>query len=143
MKLFQRVTGWTSALPLAILLLGAPGPEFGTWECLAATTPADWDPPAAALIEQISAILGPGQATLTLRNLSSIANADLPVIRALLEKDLKTHGVQIATTESANAVRITLSQNDRERLWVAEITEGNQTRVVMVPAGPNQPPTQA
>ena len=128
---------------LAITLLGIPGPDFGIWECLAATTPADWDPPAAALTEQISAILGPGQATLTLRNLSSIANADLPVIRALLEKDFKTHGVQIATTESANAIRITLSQNDRERLWVAEITEGNQTRVVMVPAGPNQPQTQA
>lgn len=142
MKLFRRVTGWTSAL-LAITLLGAPGPEFGTWKCLAATTPADWEPTAAALTDQISAILGPGQATLTLRNLSSIANADVSAIRTLLEKDLKSHGVLIATAESANAIRITLSQNDRERLWVAEITEGNQTRVVMVPAGPNHPQTQA
>ena len=44
----------------------------------------------------------------------------LPTIRALLEKDLKAHGITTASGESANTIRITLSQNDRERLWVAE-----------------------
>ena len=156
MKLFRRVTGWLSALLISLALLGAPGPDtglpgnrswllgwLGTWECYAASIPVEWDQPAASLTDQIAAILGPGQATLALRNLSSIANADLPVIRALLEKDLKTHSLQISTIESANAIRVTLSQNDRERLWVAEITEGNQTRVVMVSAGPNHPQAQA
>src|SRR5581483_3600384 len=138
MKLFRRVTGWASALLFALIL---PGP--GTRACRAASTPADWMQPAAALADQVASILGPGQATLNFRNLSSIANADLPAIRALLEKDLKARGVLIAATESANSIRITLSQNDRERLWVAEITEGNESRVVMVPAGPNSPQTQA
>ena len=143
MRLFRRVTGWAGALLTALALLGAPGSEFGTWECFAAASEADWDQPAAALADQVAAIVGPGQATLTLRNLSSIAGANLPAIRALLEKDLKAHGVLIAATESANSIRITLSQNDRERLWVAEITEGNESRVVMVPAGPNGPQAQA
>ena len=86
-------------------------------------------------------MLGPGQAALTVRNLSSITEGDVPAIRALFEKDLKAHGIAIASGDSANSIRITLSQNDRERLWVAEIVQGNETRVVMAPAG--QVATQA
>lgn len=130
MKLFRRVTGWASVLLMASALLAAEGP-------------GEWEPPAAALAEQIAGVLGPGQAMLSMRNLSSIANADIPAIRALVERDLKVHGVSIATVESANGIRITLSQNDRERLWVAEITEGNQSRVMMVTAGPNREQAQA
>ena len=139
MRLFRRVTGWASALLIALALLGAPGPEFGTWECWAASVPGDWDQPAAALADQIAGIVGPGQATLSLRNLSSIPDSQIPAIRALLEKDLKSHGITIASAESANTVRVTLSQNDRQRLWVAEIAQGNETRVVMVEAGPGAP----
>ena len=136
MKLFRMVTGWASALLVGMILLSAPGlPVLETWECQAATTSGEWEQPASALAEQVAAILGPGQATLTIRNLSSIADAEIPAIRALVEKNLKTHSIAIAAGESANAIRLTLSQDDRQRLWVAEIVEGNQTRVVMVPAG--------
>jgi hypothetical protein len=127
MKLFRLVTGWASALMASVMLLAAP-------------TPTEWEPPAAALSEQIAGVVGPGQATLTIRNLSSIASSDIPAIRAMLEKNLKAHGVAIANGESANTIRITLSQNDRERLWVAEVIQGNATRVIMVPAGSG--PTQ-
>jgi len=130
MKLLRRVTGWASVLLLASALLTAAGP-------------GDWEQPAGALAEQIAAVLGPGQAMLGIRNLSSIANGDLPAIRALLERDLKGRGVSIASGESANGIRVTLCQNDRERLWIAEITEGNQNRVVMVTAGPNRAQAQA
>ena len=37
--------------------------------------------------------------------------------------------------ESANAIRVTLSQNTRERIWVAEVVEGNVTQTAMVEAG--------
>jgi hypothetical protein len=94
-----------------------------------------WDQPAASLADQISGILGPGQARLTIRNLSTISGDDLPTIRRLLEQDLKAHGVLTGSAESANTIRLTLSENMRERLWVAEILEGNETRVVIVPAG--------
>ena len=122
MKLFRRVTGWASALLMAGALLATPAA-------------GQWQQPAAALAEQIAGVLGTGQATLTVRNLSSLADAEVPRIRGLLEQDLKARGIAIASGESANTIRITLSQNDRERLWVAEIAEGNETRVVMVGAG--------
>lgn len=94
-----------------------------------------WDQPVASLADQIAGILGPGQAGLTIRNLSTISADDVPVIRQLLEQDLKAHGILIGNQESANTVRVTLSENMRERLWVGEVLEGNDTRVVLVPAG--------
>ena len=37
--------------------------------------------------------------------------------------------------ESANLIRVTLSESARERLWVAEVVEGNETHVAMVHVG--------
>ncbi len=107
--------------------------------------PSPWEQPAAALAEQIAGILGPGQAQLTIRNLSKMSTDEIPAIRRLLEQDLKTHGVQVSGAESANAIRVTLSENLRERLWVAEVVEGSETRVAMVhvdPAAAQAVPTQ-
>ncbi|MGD0681226.1 MAG: hypothetical protein ABR990_04165 [Terracidiphilus sp.] len=98
----------------------------------AAPPPSPWEKPAAELAGQIAGILGPGQARLTIRNLSTIPNEEIPAIRRLLEKDLKALGVLVSGSESANTVRLTLSENQRERLWVAEVVEGNETRVAMV-----------
>lgn len=94
--------------------------------------PSRWAQPAAELAGQIADILGPGQAQLTVRNLSTIPTGEVPVIRKLLEQDLKAHGVLNGGAESANAIRVTLSEDIRERLWVAEIVQGNETRVAMV-----------
>ena len=93
-----------------------------------------WEQPASALAEQIAGILGPGQAQLSIRNLSTIAAGEVPSIRRLLEQDLKGHGVLISGAESANTIRITLSESERDRVWVAEIVQGNETRVAMVEA---------
>ena len=98
----------------------------------APATPSRWAQPAAELAGQISDILGPGQAQLTIRNLSTIQASEIPAIRKLLEQDLKAHGVIASGAESANAVRVTLSENVRERLWVAEVMEGSETHVAMV-----------
>lgn len=91
-----------------------------------------WAQPAAELAGQVADILGPGQAQLTIRNLSTIQASDIPAIRKLLEQDLKARGVLSAGAESANIIRVTLTENVRERLWVAEVVEGNETRVAMV-----------
>jgi len=99
----------------------------------AATAGAIYDQPAAALADQIAAILGPGEAHLTLRNVSTIAADDLPLIRRTLEQDLRTHGITLSSDEAANQLRITLSENARERLWVAEVVEGSEAKVVIVP----------
>jgi hypothetical protein len=126
MTLFRLVTGWASALMLGFVLYAAPAPS-------------QWDQPAGALAEQIAGILGPGQATLTLRNLSSIAPSDMNAIRQLIEQDLKARGVTLSGGEGANTIRITLSQNDRARLWVAEVVQGNETRIVMVETAGDHP----
>lgn len=102
-----------------------------------------WEQPAASLADQISGILGPGQARLTIRNLSTIFGDDVPAIRRLLEQELKAHGILTGDQESANTIRITLSENMRERLWVAEILEGNEMRVIIVPAGVPVAPARA
>jgi len=109
----------------------------------AAAASGPWEQPAAALADQIAAILGPGQAQLTIRNLSKISADDEAAVRRLLEQDLKARGVQASGTESANAIRITLSENLRERLWVAEVVEGSETRVAMVQLDAGAPEQQA
>jgi hypothetical protein len=99
---------------------------------LAVPTPSQWDKPASTLAEQIAEILGPSQVQLTIRNLSTISSLEVPSIRRLLEQDLKARGVVVSGAESANAIRITLSESSRDRVWVAEIVEGNETRMAMV-----------
>jgi hypothetical protein len=91
-----------------------------------------WQQPAAQLAEQIAAILGPGQTQLVISNRSTIATADVTAIHLLLEQDLHTYSIEISGAESANQIRVTLSENIRERLWVAEVTEGNLRQVAMV-----------
>jgi len=98
-------------------------------------TTGRWSQPAAELAAQIADILGPGQAQVTLRSLSSIPANEVPPIRKLIEQDLRAHGVLASGTESANSIRITLSENARERLWVAEVMEGSETHVAMVHVG--------
>jgi hypothetical protein len=93
---------------------------------------APWDQPAVALADQIAAVLGPGQAHITVRNLSTISTDEVTVIRRLLEQDLRAHGITPSTDEAANRLRVTFSENTRERLWIAEVVEGNETKVVMV-----------
>ncbi len=98
----------------------------------AASAPGPWEQPAQTLAGQIAEILGPGQARLTIHNLSTISNDEIPAIRRLLVEDLKALGVTASGAESANQIRLTLSENQRGRVWVAEVVEGNETRVAMV-----------
>ncbi len=125
-RLIRAAAGCGSALMWALLM---------AFPLAAAPVPGPWDQPAAALAEQIAGILGPGQAALTVRNLSTIQAADVPLIRAVLEQDLKARGIAMSGGDSANTIRVTLSQSEHNGLWVAEVVEGNQTRVVMVTAG--------
>jgi hypothetical protein len=119
MKLFWKVLAVASGL-------------MGAMAQTPSVAPSPWEEPAAAMAGQIAEILGPGQARLVIRNQSTLSNDEIPAIRRLLEQDLKTLGIAASGAESANEIRLTLSENQRERLWVAEVVEGNQTRVAMV-----------
>jgi hypothetical protein len=94
---------------------------------------ANWEQPARELAKQIAALTGPGPARLVIRNQSSLAITELPSIRQNLERDLRGFGVVSAGGDSATLIRVTLSENVRGGLWVAEVVEGTQTRVAMLP----------
>lgn len=107
---------------------------------LACLTPAaratNWEQPARDLARQIAGLAGPGPARLTIRNDSSLATGEVPGIRTLLERDLHGLGVVTGGSDSATLIRVTLSENEQGGLWVAEVVEGTETRVAMVPVNP-------
>jgi hypothetical protein len=108
---------------------------FGLAALKADAAPGSWEQPAATLADKIAEILGPAQAHIIFRNLSTISADQVPAIRGLIERDLKSHGVVGASdADSANTIRITLSEDARELLWVAEVVEGSETRIAIVPA---------
>jgi hypothetical protein len=111
--------GWVVALAFVLLVPAARA--------------ANWEQPAADLAKQIAALAGPGAAKLTMRNASSLASGEIPLIQRLLEKDLRIYGVVIGGKDSATLIRVTLSQNLQAGLWVAEVVEGTETRVTMLP----------
>jgi hypothetical protein len=104
---------------------------------------ANWDQPAADLARQIAALTGPGPARLTLGNDSSLAATDIPVVRRLLERSLRSFGVLPGSSESATLIRVTLSENLQGGLWVAEVVEGAETRVTMLPVALGTPTVAA
>jgi len=96
---------------------------------------ANSDSAAGDLAQQIAAVTGPGVITLAIRNNSSIAADEIPRIRRVLLNSLTSLGVTIrdrTATDISSSVRVTLSQSARQGLWVAEIQQGPQVRVVMV-----------
>ncbi|MGB6973836.1 MAG: hypothetical protein WBD67_04045 [Terracidiphilus sp.] len=95
--------------------------------------PEQWSAPVAVLASRIAGILGPGPVQFSLTNLSSLSPVDLVAIRRLLRHDLESAGILFGGPESANILRVTLSENPHERLWVAEIVEGTETQAVMMP----------
>lgn len=102
--------------------------------CLAsAVHAASWEQPASDLARQIAALAGPGPARLTIRNESSLAAGEIPQIRRLLERDLRAAGISIGGNDSATLIRVTLSENLQGGLWVAEVVEGTETRVTLLP----------
>jgi hypothetical protein len=122
MRHSQRLTSQFSVCLMLVLAL-APA-------CQAAE---DWQPPAADLAHQIAALTGPGGITISIRNNSSIAADDVLIIRRSLLNELSKLGISVKQgTDAATIVRVTLSQNARQGLWVAEVQQGPEIRVAMV-----------
>ncbi len=123
----------TAAL-VCVLLVSLPVPLHAA---TAAATQYDQD--TADLAHQIAALTGPGPARLVIRNNSTLPNSEIPVIRQLIERDLRAYGVTTGKGDSATLIRVTLSQNLRGGLWVAEVDEGTETRVAMLPVNLQAP----
>jgi hypothetical protein len=94
---------------------------------------ASWNEPVANLAKQIAALAGPGPLQLTLSNRSTLSADEVPQIRQMLEQDLRSLGIAPGGSDSTTLVRVTLSQNLHGGLWVAEVQEGTEIRVTMLP----------
>jgi hypothetical protein len=96
-----------------------------------------WEGPLDELAKQIAAIAGPGPAKLTIKNRSSLPGEQVPAIRRTLERDLQSYGVTASSSaEVATVIRVTLSENLQHGLWIAEVQEGTEAKVVMVSTDP-------
>jgi hypothetical protein len=102
---------------------------------------AHWQAPCVELAKQIVALTGPGTITLTIANRSSIATDDVPAIRRALEQELRSDGVSVRAKDADSEVRVTLSQNLQGWLWVAEVQQGIEVRVAMLPVAGAAAPT--
>ena len=97
--------------------------------------------PLDELAKQIAAIAGPGPAKLTIKNRSGLPPEQIPAIRQTLERDLQSYGVTPSSSaEVATLIRVTLSQNSQHELWIAEVQEGTEVKVVMVSTDPPSTP---
>lgn len=117
MKFLRRVSGWfASVLMFATLAVAA-----------------DWSKAVGDLAKAIAGETGPGTISMSVVDASSLAKDQVTEIQRGLETQLRASGIRLGSGTSVNsAVKVTLSESLREYVWVAEITEGNETRVQMV-----------
>lgn len=94
---------------------------------------SSWDTPSADLAARIAALTGPGTITLTITNRSAIPNEAVVAIRLAVEHALLPVGVSVRPKNADSDVRLTLSQNVQGWLWVAEVQQGSETKIEMLP----------
>jgi hypothetical protein len=94
----------------------------------------DWHDPVTQLTAKITAATGPGVVALEVNNRSSLSAAETDEIRRELTASLATSGVRVWQPDQAAAnIKLTLSENLQEYVWVAEIQSGaNDSRVLLV-----------
>jgi hypothetical protein len=107
---------------------------FALLLCLSAQAWATsaWTDSAQELASKILALTGPGVASLNIRNDSSIPNDQVAEVRRLIESKLKAGGVQLSEKEAASEVRVTLSENTRNYVWIAEVQQGSDLRTALL-----------
>lgn len=100
---------------------------------------AQWSGPAAQLAGNIADISGPGTAHLSYRNSSTLSTAEFEELTRELESALRGKGLRLVTGGAAVDLDVSVSENVRGYVLVAEVRQGRdiRTAVVMVPrAGP-------
>lgn len=101
----------------------------------AVASAADWAQPAGQLARAIVAITGPGAASISYRNQSSLPSDQADAIRLAIENQLRAGGVRLTGAANAAAeIRVTFSENAQGYIWIAEIQQGSDMRVAMVAA---------
>lgn len=97
------------------------------------TLAANWQSGANQMAQRIAGITGPGAVAVSVTNRSSLGSADVEDIRSKLLSELAAYGVQPAGSDQAAAtVQVSLSENLRDYVWVAEIHQGKAEPVVVM-----------
>jgi len=97
----------------------------------------DWHDPVTQLAAKITGSTGPGVVGLEINNRSSISSADVEEIRRELTASLTTSGVRVWQPDQAAAnIKLTLSENLQEYVWVAEIQAGASDAKVLLVSTP-------
>ena len=97
----------------------------------------NWQAPAGELAQKIAAITGPGAASIKVVNRSSLTAADADDIHRKLLTQLGAFGVQAANSDQAAVtIEVTLSQDLRNYLWVAEVRQGAAEPVIVMVSVP-------
>jgi hypothetical protein len=101
----------------------------------------DWRAPEEQMARKIAAATGPGAVALEVVNRSSLGHADVGEIQRELIKELASLGLRMASADQAAAtVRITLSENLQNFVWVAEVHQGNNEVSVLMVSVPRSSP---
>ena len=92
----------------------------------AASLANDWTAADEQLARKIAAVAGPGAVALEITNRSSLSKGEFDDIRRRLTTELAALGLRFVPAEqAAGSVRISLSEDLRSYVWVAEIRQGN------------------
>lgn len=89
---------------------------------------------AVQMAARISSLLQ-RRATVSLdfQNLTALPPAESSSFRSTLEQELRKAGLAVATTQLEVKLRVTISENTRGLLFVAEVLTGDTKQVVMMP----------
>jgi hypothetical protein len=96
---------------------------------------ADWNSAAQELARKIAPVVGPGNVSLRLANLSSLSPKEVQEVDRDLRLQLASSGVHtVGAEQGVTTVDVTLSENARGYLWVAVLHRPQtESAIVMVP----------
>jgi len=103
-----------------------------------------WTAPASDLANKIAAKAGPGSAiSIKFANRSSLSASESTKITAQIRSQLQGRGMRMVEPAQAVAnISVTLSENEQNYLWIADIAQGSTSEVVMVPMSRSSPADQ-
>ncbi len=137
-------TTYNAAYTLRVLNMLVPRSRFWRAACLVllmtllapASVASSWRAPVEQLARKIAVATGPGAVAMNVANRSSLSNSEVEQVRRDVLSELGALGVHFVNPDQAAAtVQVSLSENLRDYVWVAEIHQGaNQSSVVMVTA---------
>src|SRR5260370_33298440 len=101
-----------------------------------------FDGPVHGLAQKIVAALKPhAPVALSFRNVSSMSAVDTAATQAAMERELSALGLPAGDRgPDGNEVQVTLSENSRGFVWVAEIRTGD-ARTIAIEETPKPPPS--